>query len=252
MVPLNASELKPTARFLRKYDLKSTVTQLSGLLATPALQANTIRIETLVHLAMAYCRGRLKPGLSEIHYWLNRQLGNTEIASLEDPAEDVFVTNVETPEDNRRVFEGIWESSDYSVQVVLETLNNRRVPPECRELLVPAFALLRLSDCVAERVGLQRWHLEESSPQGVVTLPPATQVANRARAITFTAGELEVLGVSRDVLAPFILRDADDRPSWPKQPDTRPLRDALWSTSVVNWSLLCTCGQSCHQALCPL
>jgi hypothetical protein len=166
MVPLNASELKPTARFLRKYDLKSTVTQLSSLLTVPALQANTIRIETLVHLAVAYCRGRLKPGLSEMSYWLNRQLGNTKITSLEDPAEDVFVTNIETPEGNRRVFEGIWESSDYSVQVVLETLDNRRAPPECRELLVPAFALLRLSDCVAERAGLQRWHLEESTPQG--------------------------------------------------------------------------------------
>lgn len=66
MVPLNASELKPTARFLRKYDLKSTVTQLSGLLTAPALQANTIRIETLVHLAVAYWRGRLQPGVSEI------------------------------------------------------------------------------------------------------------------------------------------------------------------------------------------
>jgi hypothetical protein len=209
MVPLNASELKPTARFLRKYDLKSTVTQLSGLLTVPALQANTIRIETLVHLAVAYCRGRLKPGLSEMSYWLNRQLGNTKITSLEDPAEDVFVTNVETPEGNRRVFEGIWESSDYSVQVVLETLDNRRTPPGCRELLVPAFALLRLSDCVAERVGLQRWHLEQSTPQGVVTLPPATRVVDGARAVTFSAGELDGLGISREVLEPFILRDAD-------------------------------------------
>ena len=101
MVPLNASELKPTARFLRKYDLRSTVTQLSGLLTMPALQANTIRIETLVHLAVAYCRGSLKPGLSEMSYWLNRQLGRTQIASLEEPVEDVFVTNVETPEGNR-------------------------------------------------------------------------------------------------------------------------------------------------------
>jgi hypothetical protein len=34
-------------------------------------------------------------------------------------------------------------------------------------------------------------------------------MSDRARAVTFTEGELDVLGVSRDVLAPFILRDAD-------------------------------------------
>ena len=209
MVPLNAPELKRIAGFLGKYDLKSTVTQLGGLLTAPALQANTIRIETLVHLAVAHCHGRRKPGLTEIGHWLNRQLANTQIALLEDPVEDVFVTNVETPEGNRRVFEGIWESNDYFVQVVLESLGSRRAPQECRDLLLPAFALLKLSDCVAERVGLRRWHIEPSTPKGTVRLAPATRVADRARAITFTDSELDALGINREVLAPFILRDQD-------------------------------------------
>ncbi len=205
MVPLNSPELNHIAEFLGKYDLKSTVSQLGGLLTAPALQANTIRIETLVHLAVAHCNGRRKPGLTEIGHWLNRQLGNTQIALLEDPVEDVFITNVETPEGNRRVFEGIWESNDYFVQVVLETLGGRRAPQECKDLLVPAFALLRLSECVAERVGLRRWHIETSTPKGTVRLAPAT----RARAVTFTDSELAELGISREVLVPFILRDAD-------------------------------------------
>lgn len=209
MVPLNAPELKRIAGFLGKYDLKSTVTQLGGLLTAPALQANTIRIETLVHLAVAHCRGCRKPGLTEIRHWLNKQLGNTQIARLEDPVEDVFVTNVETPEGNRRVFEGIWESNDYFVQIVLETLGSHRAPQECRNLLLPAFALLKLGDCVAERVGLRRWHIEPSTPKGTVRLGPATRVADRIRAITFTDTELNALGINHEVLAPFILQDED-------------------------------------------
>lgn len=209
MIPLNSPELKRITGFLKKYDLKSTVTQLGGLLTAPALQANTIRIETLVHLAVAHCHGRSKPGLIEIGHWLNRQLGNTQIASLEDPVEDVFITNVETPEGNRRVFEGIWESNDYFVQVLLETLGSRSAPQECRDLLVPAFALLTLSDCVAERIGLRRWHIEPSTPKDTVRLAPVTRVADRARAVTFTDSELGALGISREVLAPFILRDED-------------------------------------------
>jgi len=63
MVPLASPELLRLTKFLEKYDLKSTVSQLAGLLTAPALQANTVRIEILVHLAVAHCRGKRKPGL---------------------------------------------------------------------------------------------------------------------------------------------------------------------------------------------
>lgn len=209
MIPLASLELTRLAGFLKKYDIRSSVSQLAGLLTAPELQANTVRIELLVHLAVAHCCGRRKAGMSEIRNWLNRQLGNSDIARLEDPVEDVFVTNVETPEGNRRVFEGIWESNDYFVQVVLETLGSRSAPQECQDLLAPAFGLLRLGDCVAERLGLRRWHIEPSTPKGIVRIAPATQLDERARAVTFTENDLESLGVGREVLAPFILRVED-------------------------------------------
>ena len=209
MVSLNAPELRRTAASLKKYDAKSAIPQLGALLTVPALQANTVRLETLVHLAVAHCHGRSHLDVTEIDEWLNNHLGNTGIARLEDPAEDVFVINVGTPEGNRRIFNGIWHSNDYFVQVVIDTLYDSKVPRECRTLLVPAFALLALSDCVAERVGLQRWHSEPSIPSGTVELPSATRIADRARAVTFTAGDLSVLGINRNTLEPFVLRDED-------------------------------------------
>ena len=209
MVSLNAPELRRTAASLEKYDAKSAVAQLGALLTVPELQANTVRLETLVHLAVAHCHGCSRPGVTQIDEWLNNHLGNTGIARLEDPAEDVFVTNVGTPEGNRRIFSGIWHSNDYFVQIVIDTLCDSKAPRECRTLLVPAFALLALSDCIAERVGLQRWHSEPSIPSGTVELPSATRIADRARAVTFTAGDLSVLGINRDILEPFILRDED-------------------------------------------
>ena len=202
-------EFKRIAKLLKRYDLKSTVTQLSGLLTVPSLQANTIRIEILVKLAITNCRGKRKPSLAEISKWLNNKLGNTQYSSLEDPVEDVFVTNVETPEGNRRVFEGNWESNDYFVQVVLDTLFSRKVPQDCRDLLVPSLALLKISDSVADRVGLERWHSEPSSPKEKIELTPSTGVSKRARAVTFTDDDLDVLCISREVLTPFILRDVD-------------------------------------------
>ena len=209
MVLLNAPELKRTADSIEKYDAQSAIAQLGALLTVPKLQANTIRLETLVHLAVAHCHGRSSLEFTEITKWLNNHLGNTWIARIEDPAEDVFVTNVGTPEGNRRTFESVWESNDYFVQIVINVLGDSKAPRRWWTLLGPAFALLALSDCVAERVGLQRWRIEPSTPGGTVKLPSAAEIANRARAVTFTAGDLSMLGVSRDILEPFILRDED-------------------------------------------
>ena len=209
MTQLNSSELERLTKFLGEYDLWTTVARLAGLLTVPSLQANTLRIETVVHLAVASCYGHHKPGLREIDNWLNQELGNTQIGWFEDPAEDVFISNVETPRGNRRIFEGRWASNDYFAQVVLETLSNRQAPQEYQNLLSPVFALLKLSDCVAEQVGLQRWHTEPSTPGSEVTWAPATQMEDRASAVTFIDSELKALDISRDLLAPFIVRDED-------------------------------------------
>ena len=206
MVPLNSPELDRLAKFLAKYNFRSSVTQLAGLLTVPSLQANTIRIETAVHLAVAHCQGRNKPGRTEIGHWLNRELGNTTIALLEDPVNDVFVTNIETPNGNRRIFEGIWETNDYFLQTVLDLLVGVSPQNELQSLINPVFALLRLSDCVAERVGLQRWHAEHSDPKTKIDVPAANGMAERARAVTFSDSDLASLEIDRNLLEPFILK----------------------------------------------
>lgn len=209
MIPIASKETEKLARVLSKYAPRATIARSAGLLTAPNLQANTIRLEILVHLAVAYCAGNIKPGYVELGRWLNQYLGQTQMAMWEDPIEDVFVTNINIPEGNRRVFEGIWESNDYFLQIVLDTLMNRNAPQECHDLLKPAYALLRLSDTVAERLRLHRWHIEPSNPKGVVPVAPAIHIENRARAVTFTKDDLEKLGVTREVLSPFIFHEED-------------------------------------------
>lgn len=208
MVLINFSDFRRFAKFFEKYDLQSSVTQLAGLLTVPSLHANTLRIETAIHMAVANCEGSRNLKLVEIDHWLNQYLGN-RIAIYEDPVEDVFITNVETHEGNRRIFPGIWASSDYFVQAAINTLSNRRAPQECRNLLRPVFALLKLSDSVAERVGLQRWHSEPSTAQGKIEVAHVTQRPDHFQAVTFSDSELNALGIERHMLAPFILRDED-------------------------------------------
>lgn len=195
------------SRELSNYSPCECISRVAGLLTAPRLQGNTLRLELLAHLCVAYCSGTKKPGYSDVEGWLNKELGQEYLVMQEDPVEDVFVTNVQTPEGNRRIFEGIWESNDYFLQCVLDTLEVAGAPQGATELLPPAYALLRLSDLVAERVGLTRWATEPSSAKEFVPVGPATRVNLRASAVRFSFRDLEDLHLDKEVLSPFILSE---------------------------------------------
>ncbi len=206
MIPLDHPELKQLARLLRKYNLLHTVSRLASLLTVPSLHANNIRLEVLVHLAVIHCRGTRKPSVKVLERLLNEYLGNTSITSAEDPPEDVFITNVRTPDGNRRMFEGIWHSSCYFTQTVIDILCSREATPELVRLIAPILTLLKLSDLVANRVGLQRWHTESSVPQGECTLSPVTRIVDRGNSVSFSSEELTKYQINPALLDPFILK----------------------------------------------
>lgn len=209
MIPLNLPITDNLSLKLVNYQPEATTSCIGGLLTIPRLHANTIRIEFLVHLAVHNCQGKRKPGHKEIRRWLNRNLTSPLITDLEDPPEDAFLSNVCTPEGNRRIFEGIWESNNYFLQTVLDTLLTTNSPRIFQELLRSIFDLLRLSDAVAERVKLERWHIEPSNPKGKIPNEFICDIEKNARAITFTRKEIYELEIDLQNLRPFILRDVD-------------------------------------------
>jgi hypothetical protein len=211
MIPIFNEKTEKLTQVLGKYAPRATIARAAGLLTVPSLQANTVRIEVLVHLAVAFCAGKEKPGYPELGRWLNNYLGNSQMSMYEDPVEDVFITNVNTTQGNRRVFEGIWESNDYFLQVLLDTLNSRKAPQECRDLLKPAYALLSLSEHLAERLRLQRWSVAPSKPKVNMHLGPIIQIEDKARAVTFTKADLAEFGIDLQLLSPFILQDDDKK-----------------------------------------
>ena len=95
MIPISLPETATLARVLTGYARRATITRTAGLLTAPELQANAVRLELLVHLAVAHCAGTKRPSYGEFGRWLNHHLSQADIANLEDPVEDVFVTNVD-------------------------------------------------------------------------------------------------------------------------------------------------------------
>src|SRR5688572_20843980 len=105
MVPINIKGAEALQRILLTFTRKSTISRIAGLQTLPSLQANSLRLELLTHHAVALCAGTKRPDYEEISSWLNHHLGKTSAAAWEDPPEDVFVTNIETPLGNYLLFE---------------------------------------------------------------------------------------------------------------------------------------------------
>jgi hypothetical protein len=136
-------------------ELLSTVAPIAGLLTLPEFYANTLRLEVLTHLAVAHCAGKESPTRSRIGRWLNQSLA--PLAHLEDPVEDVFVTNVTSALGNHRLFEGLWESADFWTQNILDVLSRIPDEPHSAKLRWHVGALLKLSEEVAVRSKVDRW-----------------------------------------------------------------------------------------------
>lgn len=206
---LGSKKFRSLAKIQSVHDLELTIVKLAGLLTIPSLQANTVRLETVAHLAVAHCRGGREPTSEDIGSWVNSNRASRTVIPLEDPAEETFVTNIGTPFGNFRLFEGNTNSNDYLVQTLLVTLGGGDAPNEWRRIVWPIMALLKVSECVAEQLQLERWTAERSIPGSRIEFAGVPMLEERCRAVTFSRKRLASAEISRDDLSKFVFREQD-------------------------------------------
>lgn len=206
---LGSTKFTGLAIALSAYKFDQTIGKLAGLLTVPFLQSNACRLEVVVHLAVAHCSGEKEPTSEDIGSWVNTSRASNIVVPLEDPAEDTFITNIGTPFGNFRLFEGNTNSNDYFVQTLLNALGGRDVPKEWRSLVRPILALLRVSECIAEQLGLERWTSESSTPGNRIDVAGVLTLEERRRAVTLSRDKLARADISRDDLSNFVFRKED-------------------------------------------
>ncbi len=177
---------------------------VAGLLTEPSFQANTLRLERLIHLLIAFGSGRKKPRDRDISRWLNKELGMTIFSQFEDPLEDVFVSNVITDEGNVRIFEGTWESSDFYLQRILNVVEKMPDDQDFLQMKLEIRALLKLSEEITTRRQLARFSSGGGEPKGTMKIPSLEKLKQLRQTLTFSTAELDHLGVSPSDLSPFI------------------------------------------------
>ncbi|MEH7906218.1 hypothetical protein V7798_00755 [Rhizobium laguerreae] len=202
---LATRQAKLCARLV-KFDGLHLVQTLSGLSTIPENQVATYRIEALIHLAVAFCRGTQIPSDAQIREWLNDDLLQDPLGLGEDPVEDVFATVVPAWGGGVVLLEGSWIDNGYYLQNLLAAL--LRLPDEewAQAAYHHVMAILQIARGVSERTGVKRYSKCASRPGKKVTVSPGTAEATRSAA-RFSVQDLENLRIHAWQIAPFVLAD---------------------------------------------
>jgi hypothetical protein len=190
---------------LKKLEPIATAATFAGLLALPELQASCFRLEYLVHLAAAYCEGRMNPSRGFVRRSFEH-LGGGYCGMQEDPAEDVFVALVNTPRGNFRVFEGIREGTGFHLQRILNVVENMPQDPPYVRIRDSVECLLKLSEAVAARVGVVENSLGQEQPLDVLPKDVIRRLLSARDVIRFSEEDLAQLHITGNRLLEFTFR----------------------------------------------
>ena len=193
------------ARDMARYDRRSCVASIAGLLTEPAYQTAALRLELLLHIAGRFCVGTRRVTKRALARWVNEVLGKDYVRRMEDPVEDVFVSNVVGGGGNYRVFEGTWERNDEHLQVLLDLVYFHRLGRERLQLRRSLEALLLVSEALAARAGLPRWATTNQEFPATEILRRIPELGALQRRVTFASADLAKLGVDVRLLEPFVL-----------------------------------------------
>ena len=188
-------------------DKDDALRKLAGLLLFPEYQANHIRFETLVHLALVHASGSAKLERGELIRWLQLLEAHSSFHS-EDPPENVFVSSVATGSGNFRLFNGWKRSPDFHLQRLIDaTIGNDIGVPETVTRTVEG--ILHLSDLIAKRTGFESGVHRESEPQRREWSFSAERAADLGRAVIFSSDDLAASGIDAGLLDDFVLESTD-------------------------------------------
>lgn len=198
-------------------DRQRAIAAVGGLLTLPALQANTLRLEAIAHLALTHCQGRRSPTHQDATRWF--RLIGARVGYLEDPAEDVFSTRVIFEGVNYRILEGLSEANGHHLQHMLHALEGMPDSGEFAAAKRGCRALLTLSELLCDRAGLKAFSEGAEFPCSALPterLPTMRQLGDLA---TFSYRDLVAAGCDVRWLGRFILPPDERNVAW--LPDER-------------------------------
>jgi hypothetical protein len=196
------TQYKSTFATLESSDPLATALTFASLLLNENLQSSTYRIETLVNLALSLGRDRKSLREREVRKMYG-DMGKGIVARQEDPAEDVFVSNISTIRGNFLVLEGLSEGAGYFLQVFMQMVDSLPAHESYDAIREPVYALLALSDEACKRAGLMRNQLGNEIPQAKLLPEDARRISALRKCLKFSSADLEKLSLRIEDIEDF-------------------------------------------------
>jgi len=193
---------------LKSFDKIRSSGLVSAMLILPKFHANNFRIERLLHLLIADCRGTQIPTTKDVRRWLNEYKPVASRKMLEDPPEDTFIGKVTTPRGDYRVYGGLWESHAFFLQRILNVIQTMPDSLAGPSLIKPIHALLSISEAIAKRNKARLNFVAVSRDKSNIYPPSRAELEQRLQTLYFNEEELNDLGCSIADVQPFMLPDS--------------------------------------------
>lgn len=201
---LGSNDYKEISDVVSNYKRVDIISFASAMLTLPEYHANTLRLETIVHLSIMKSNGVLIPNRTIFNKLYNELFFEN---SLEDPVEDVFVSSICTKNGSYKLFLGLWESCDYFIQTIIDILSFDNAPLYIENIKKSSISLLILSNEIANRANLKNNHHESSIPKSKIKTPSTEFMIKIKNRVIFTQEQLIKLNVDVNSLSPFIINE---------------------------------------------
>jgi hypothetical protein len=208
---------------LGRYSLPHAAQLVGGLGVVPELLENTVRIEALAHLVVACCAGEAVPDGKDLTEWIGKLMADSPVAPAEDPAEDVFVGCINSDFGSHRIFQGVFTDGAFLVEQLLNFFAKKPDFPTFQETIDHVLALLKLSEALAQRCGLQRYCAGSGNASERIHLPRWRDFGPKVANVFFSDEDLRTHGITKAALANFIFNIAER---------AELLKESMWSSSL--------------------
>lgn len=189
----------------RHWHKQTAAALLGGLQTDSQFHANGVRFDWLLRLVLSKANGRQRPTRFDLSRVLNVGLEKAGVVRLEDPNERLFCELIVSERGNFRIFAGRWESAGAYTQTLLDAFESLPNAAIKSAALTSVYALLRLSEEVANRADIDRDTLPGGSPMATIDLPSPAGLRHLADRVWFTDNEISRLGIVGTALTPYIL-----------------------------------------------
>lgn len=193
---------EPAKKITRTNGLQTTLS-FSALQLLPELQHHSIRLQILSSLSFLFCEGKSRLKATAFNK-IFKMAGRSLVATLEDPPEDAFCSSVCTTRGQFLLLEATDEGAGFFSQRLINVVEGMPDNEHYeKNIKGPLFALLKLSDAVLKRAGLER-NIEGSiSKSEELDAAILGKLADFTKALSFSNNELRELGISKKLLEPF-------------------------------------------------